>query len=255
MKRSAIKQHFRHFSPLLTLSTALLDFLAPQQCVHCGHRLPSSHQEDREHSTGTQRSIPLLCTQCQNGVPFVERSVIRELRQRYPAPCAIANLWVLYRYTEPIAAVIHAIKYQFRRRAARRLGNMLGTMLQSQHHPPMDAIVPVPLHPARQRERGYNQSELLAMGVADILQIPVRTRWIRRSRWTASQTQLSDAERLANVQHAFTAGKQAEAVRGKNVLLIDDVVTTGATLCASAAALQHLGAHKIFAAAVAIAPR
>jgi competence protein ComFC len=112
-----------------------------------------------------------------------------------------------------------------------------------------DAIVPVPLHPARQRERGFNQAALLAERVSD--RIGVRTRPIlQRVRFTTTQTAFDRAERIQNLRDAFRLRKNAD-VRGLDVLLIDDVLTTGSTLSECARVLKKNGARLVYAATAA----
>ncbi|HVF40604.1 MAG TPA: phosphoribosyltransferase family protein [Gemmatimonadaceae bacterium] len=108
------------------------------------------------------------------------------------------------------------------------------------------AIIPVPLSSRRLRERGFNQSELLAVSLAKAWHIPVWNHTLERTRKTRSQTELTPAERLSNVAGAFRVPKsEAPRVRGAHIVLVDDVITTGATLCACAKALFASGALTI----------
>lgn len=107
-------------------------------------------------------------------------------------------------------------------------------------------IVPVPLAEARQRERGYNQSERLARALAERWGVPVWDAVLERTRHTETQTRLTPEQRLANVSHAFRApGSARDALRRSHVVLVDDVVTTAATLNACAAALHAAGARVV----------
>jgi ComF family protein len=105
------------------------------------------------------------------------------------------------------------------------------------------AVVPVPLSPSRQRERGYNQSEELARAVAESWGVPLRTDLLERTRATVTQTRLTPGQRLTNVSGAFRALADRASLRGQHFVLVDDVVTTGATLNACAAALHAGGAR------------
>lgn len=130
--------------------------------------------------------------------------------------------------------------HQFKYHNLRALGQDLAAlMLERAGHrlPPIDVIVPVPLHPARQRERGYNQSEIIARHLAAALHLPADSRTLQRSRNTASQAGLNGAARQQNVAGAFTC--VSSALAHKSVLLVDDVCTTGATLDACAFALKQ----------------
>jgi ComF family protein len=112
-----------------------------------------------------------------------------------------------------------------------------------------DIIVPVPLHPTRQRERGFNQAALLAELLSTRISIPCK-RVLKRIRYTTTQTALDRAERMENLHNAFRLRKNAD-VRGLHVLLIDDVLTTGSTLSECARVLKRAGAISVHAATAA----
>lgn len=115
-----------------------------------------------------------------------------------------------------------------------------------------DAVVPVPLHPKRRRERGYNQSLLLAQVVAEAWQLPLMPALLERTVNTPHQTGLTQTARKQNVAQAFAVPTRAlAAVRGKRILLVDDVITTGSTLCACASALHKVGAKEIYSVTLA----
>lgn len=114
----------------------------------------------------------------------------------------------------------------------------------------VDVVIPVPLHPARLAARGYNQAALLGAAVAGELAVPLVARALSRTRATPPQARLDRAARLGNVAGAFRVRMPAR-VRGRRVLLIDDVSTTGATLAACAAALREAGAAEVTALVVA----
>jgi ComF family protein len=113
----------------------------------------------------------------------------------------------------------------------------------------INAISPVPLHPERRQERGYDQSELLARGLCTRTNLPLRLDLVRRARQTRPQVGLNAAQRQANMRDAFTA---LRSCTGLHVLLIDDVYTTGATLSACATALQAAGAASVSALTLAM---
>jgi ComF family protein len=130
---------------------------------------------------------------------------------------------------------------------------MLGEMLASgEGMEDVDLIIPVPLHRSREKERGYNQSLLLAIAIGEVLEVPVRKEVLIRKRRTTSQTKLSAEERVRNVSGAFRVphGK----IEGSSILLVDDVLTTGATLNACTEALLKAGVKKVRVAAVACVP-
>lgn len=151
-------------------------------------------------------------------------------------------------YTEPISTIIHQLKYHGAFALAPPLVELM-EMHPVQWQNPIDLLVPVPLHPKRQRHRGYNQSALLARELGRRWQLSVEERALQRIRYTPPQVGLKVVERRTNVAGAFAANP--ERVRNKHVLLIDDVYTTGATLSAGTMALRDAGAKSIAAYCVA----
>jgi ComF family protein len=150
-------------------------------------------------------------------------------------------------YGASVREAVHALKFGGRRSLARPLGDLIveqcATVLDRPH-----ALVPVPLARARERERGFNQSLLLAERIGERLGVGIRSRWLVRRRATAAQSDLSAPERRANVAGAFAA---ASAVAGRDVVVIDDVITTGATVGECARALRAAGARHVGVVAVA----
>ena len=128
-----------------------------------------------------------------------------------------------------IGKLVYAIKYKNHQSLAISLGKWLAEVAKSEVAK-YDGIVPVPIHAARRRERGYNQAELIARGMSEVMGVPMLNVLERRKN-TTSQTTLSEASRLSNVEAAFTLREGVgETLRGTRVLVVDDVVTTGATL-------------------------
>lgn len=142
---------------------------------------------------------------------------------------------------------IHLYKYARVKTMAQPLGDLLAEAVPSEE--PFDVIVPVPLHWLRRWHRGFNQSELLARGLARRLRIPMLSA-LRRTRSTGIQAGLSNTARRRNVARAFRC-RRARSVVGKRVLLIDDVMTTGSTAAACALALKRAGAQRVVLATVA----
>lgn len=163
-------------------------------------------------------------------------------------------------YTDNLRAIILELKFRRRERLSRRLGERLAAAWFSAEElgaSDADVIVPVPLHPSRERERGFNQAALLARGLVHQLdqtrarRAPrVETRCLARTRPTPPQTGLSAEERRANVAGVFAVDRP-ELIRSRVVVLVDDVMTTGATLSACAAALKSAGARRVLALALA----
>lgn len=114
----------------------------------------------------------------------------------------------------------------------------------------IDGIVPVPLHPRKQRKREFNQAEYLAAGLSKVVNVPVLKRNLRRVKDTPTQTKLNAEARMKNLRDAF-AVCDAAALKGKRLVILDDVFTTGATMDSCAKTLRHAGAREVIALAVA----
>jgi ComF family protein len=148
--------------------------------------------------------------------------------------------------------MIHLLKYGKRPSLAKRLGRMMSILvLRDPLLSRAELVVPVPLHSARQRERGYNQSELLASALAESLGIRLVKNALVRRKNTKSQTGLTPEQRMRNVADAFEV-KKPDTLKGKKVLLVDDVMTTGSTLRFCAEALLGAGADKVFGITCAV---
>lgn len=196
-------------------------FAAPQsRCQGCALRLPEG-------------STTPLCGHCVK------------------APLGLDACWAAVDFQPPWDGLLHALKYRSQTGTAAALAELLADTLPRAQ--PIDAILPVPLHEARLRTRGHNPSALLAQALARPWQLPVREDCVLRVRDTPSQTRLDRSARQRNLREAFALAPQAE-VRGQHLLLVDDVLTTGATLAALAQLLRRHGAASIQACVVARTP-
>lgn len=149
-----------------------------------------------------------------------------------------------------IRTLIHRLKYDDRPAVGRRIGAFMAEVLIQRQAEPIlaaDAVVPVPLHPKKLRERGYNQAAAFGEGLANGLGIPLVAKALRRRRYTTSQTGLSREARQQNVAQAFEIGSSVPA----HILLVDDVATTGATLISAAEVLVDAGVEQISVATMA----
>ncbi len=205
----------------------LLDLLFPPRCLGCRHR------------------GALLCARCRATCQPVPFHVNQQLHQRLNTT-ALASTTGAYRFDGAVREAIHTLKYEGRARAATVLGDLLAAYVHA-HPLPADLIVPVPLHAVRLQERGFNQAELLAKRLAAQIKLPLSTQLVR-VRQTAQQASLHRAKRQENVRGAFVWQGAPPPPR---VLLIDDVLTTGATIGAAAEALQTAGAQNVHGLALA----
>ena len=203
-----------------TLARALLDTLSPPACAACD--TPVRH--DR-----------VFCSPCTT-------TVLRTTNEP-GEPLAFAA------FGGAVAAALRRFKYGERPDLGRPLGHLLRGLVREEA-PGVDLVVPVPLHPRRLAERGYNQAALLAHAAAHELDVPLAARALVRLRDTTQQATLGRAERHANVARAFVA-RAPRSVQGLRVLLVDDVATTGATLSACRDALVEAGARDVITLCVA----
>ena len=197
---------------------------------------------------------PAGCASCDAPIPWKSvfcpecaASIHRDAGSTCPAGLDQAVAFCLF--GGAAAAALRRLKYEERPDLARPLGHLLRRAARDADLR-ADVVVPVPLHPRRLADRGFNQAALLGGEVADELCAVLVTRALARGRDTAQQATLDRAGRLANMTRAFRA-RRAERIRGRRVVLVDDVMTTGATLTACAEALLEAGAGSVAALVVA----
>jgi ComF family protein len=237
---------------LLELIGSTLDLLVPRRCVSCGAYGGAFCLTCRDQII--LPSVP-LCWHCGRSLRLVPPVEPSERPPLCPdcaggnGPSSLTRLRAVALHEGPTRLAIHALKYQGQRPVARALGDMLARYLQGWANE-VDLIVPVPLDRQRQRERGFNQAALLARRCASQLRLPYLPKALIRQRSTRPQVGLSRQERRENVLHAFAPGRQAQQIAGKHVVLIDDVLTTGSTLNAAAAALASLHPNSVVGVAV-----
>ena len=183
--------------------------------------------------SGPPHLIELLCSTCRTHAPGFD----------YARSAA--------RYEDVMREALHAFKFGGRRGLAAPLGALLVEAMESRLPAGVPAVlVPVPLHPRRERERGFNQASLLARRVGVAWGVPVRADVLIRAVATSSQTELDAPARRANVRGAFRL-RRPELIAGRHVLLVDDILTTGATLSECAHCLREGGAANVGALTVA----
>ena len=232
----------------------VLDLVFPAVCPICARR--SDDPAHRPFCNPCWRALPIGvgpgCPVCGEPYPGLGGALPCDGCRRAPPSYAFARAIAPYR--DGMREAIHALKYGRRPVLAAPLGRLLATdgpeTLPVALRDWADALVPVPLHPARQAERGFNQAELLAAPCAARWRLPLLTRALVRVRPTPPQTDLDADARRANVRDAFRAVRPRE-IEGRRVLLVDDVLTTGATVGAAARALRTAGAAEVGVLALA----
>jgi len=204
------------------LRQGILDIFYPCFCCACGKKIPSG----------------IFCAECYNRIEPLTSAVL-------------PHFYSAVRYREPFVTAIHRFKYRGDAFLAPHLAKFLVELCRRHKLDQwVDCIVPVPLHPTRFRERNFNQAELLSQEIAASFSLPVLPRVLVRFRNTPSQTGLSGKERTVNVSDAFRVRKPS-VFKDRRCLLVDDVLTTGATLSACRSRLLSAGAAEVYGLALA----
>jgi ComF family protein len=228
-------------------AVAALDLLYPALCPVCREALGEGRRDPLCGTcwAGITRIGPPYCATC--GVPLPtfdgERSpgAVRRCPACLAEPPAFDYARAAAQYSGPLREALHELKFHGQRALAVPLADLLVEQCAGALPAAIDALVPVPLGRARERERGFNQAALIAERVAGALGVPARPRWLTRVRPTQPQSDLGAAERQANVRNAFRA---PPALAG-HLVVVDDVLTTGATVTECARALRAAGARRV----------
>ena len=245
----------------------LTHLLYPPACLLCQMRLSQPAGDSRFASTAAGFDHAPICANCQNAMPSNSAPVCTrcgvQLRGAFDAvmscsrcrrtPQRFDAARAPWRYAGTAQRAVRQFKYHRRWRLGRWLAQeMATTARRSLPLKDVDLVVPVPLHWLKRRIRGFDPAEELATSVSGALLKPYVSQALRRTRWTKTQTHLHGPARIRNVHHAFTA--RPAQVAERTVLLIDDVLTSGATASACAQALKQAGARAVFVLTAARTP-
>lgn len=230
-------------SALKTIFQDLLDLFYPCLCPACMKNSPPRRE--------------LLCTNCLFYLPKTNYHLTIEnpFTERFWGRLPIQTGAALFHFTKggKTQRLIHHLKYKGRKDIGLWLGEWYGRrLLEAPHFLESDCIVPVPLHPKKQWKRGYNQSAAIGDGLARSMKIPHLPNGLKRITHAATQTHKSRMERLGNVVNNFAVA-QTEDLRGRHILLVDDVMTTGATLEACGSKILELERTRLSLLTLAIA--
>lgn len=212
--------------------SSFFNLLFPPSCIVC------------QRATGGNNEI--LCLRCLLNLPrtnchlYPDNWVEKSFWGKFSLGRATSFFY--YQQGSDYKALLYQLKYKGEKEVGRYMGQLIATELMASHFfEGIQVIIPVPLHPKKFKKRGYNQSEWIAKGVAQITGIPIDTNSVIRLKNTETQTQKSRLERWENVENIFALREgAAERMSGKHILLIDDVLTTGATLTACASVFNEI---------------
>ncbi|OJJ20500.1 competence protein [marine bacterium AO1-C] len=236
--------------------TLLGDFLAlifPEFCACCNESLLKGETQ--------------ICTKCRYDLPITNYHLHRQniLSQRFWGKLPIEYAFAYLKFTKggKVQKILHDLKYNGNQEIGIMLGKWYGQILVDAGLAKLDAnevakeqvfqvILPIPLHKAKLRKRGFNQSDCFAEGLSSTMGIPWHSDALKRNKATKTQTRKGRMERWQNVENIFEVTSH-EVIEDKHVLLVDDVVTTGSTLEACAQAILNAGAAKISIATLAVA--
>ena len=198
---------------------ALLHLFFPHCCAGCGTDLLTRNSG--------------LCLRCLHELPLTgfESQENNPVEKLFIGRLPIRSAMAIYYFSKHsiMQRVMHEIKYKGNQDLARQMGRLMGNVLNRPGSIDPDAIIPLPLHTKKQKARGYNQAELIAEGIAEMLKVPLLNKAVIRTEHTETQTKKGRIERWQNMEGKFQL-TAPELVRGKHILLVDDVITTGATL-------------------------
>lgn len=224
------------------LVSKLADVIVPRFCIHCESLLPFE--------------TDFLCRKCYESEPKLDHFVLLKMLHEKFRYGEITDLFSLAKFTHesPLRTLVLSLKYHDLYHAGKYLGELIGKHFNEAFSVSgIDYIVPVPLHRLRMIERGFNQSEEIAKGISRATGLSIEKNNLRRIRYTEAQVVTgSKSGREGNLVGAFKA-KNPLQFTSKNILLVDDVITTGSTIREAAKALWDSGASNIYATSVLIA--
>lgn len=227
---------------ILSFIRNILDFLIPRECPSCRKKLLPDEN--------------IICTCCFQEIRIAAKTRLNfEYRRKLSQEKIISGIFTpfVFEKAKPLQHLIHSLKYEKRYQNGLYLGKLTGRLgSETFSNWNIDLVIPIPLHKLRKSERGYNQSEYIAKGISAVTNLPIDRKALRRKRMTLTQTKMNIVQRKQNIRNAFFVKKPLN-VKGKTILLVDDVITTGSTVAECGRVLLESGALKIYAASIGIA--
>jgi len=221
----------------------ILDFISPRFCVSCNITLFTDES--------------FICKECYQKISLLQDHEIQtEFDRKFKIDNLVDDYNSLFLFEEkgPLQDLIHNLKYNQKYKIGIFLGEELGKGKKDIiTNWEVDIIIPIPLFHLKKVERGYNQAMYIAKGLSKISEIKINGTVVKRVKNTLSQTKLSNNERKGNMSKAFKV-TNSKNIQGKNIIIIDDVITTGTTVIELAKVLKENGANKVFSLSVATPP-
>ena len=243
------KFNWYYIAMLHDLVTGIVDLFYPKICLSCKVKLDRAHVDNlvcKKCWADIKRNLPPFCHSCGRRLEknnFPKNICLVCLKRNHSfdrafSPCI---------YEGVVKELIHSFKYKGKDYLGAPLSRLMIEFIKEYNLPIkyIDSIIPVPLHKSKLREREFNQAEILSKHIADEFGKPVLKNILMRHRFTKTQTELEIVERLSNIKGSFSVIK-SEEVNGRNLLLVDDVLTTGATASEAAYTLKNAGANIVF---------
>lgn len=221
----------------------IINIIFPKVCCIC--------------DSGMTKNEELICFRCRSNLPKTKFLNVKDnelLKRFYGRVKVDFGLSYLYYYKAGITQkLLHQFKYKNYPEIGKLIGNWFGhELLRNKIYKQVDIIIPVPLHPRKERKRGYNQSQYFAKGISEITNIPTGFKILSRAHYDESLTHKTRVQRWKSVEYAFRVADK-KIIYNKNILLVDDVITTGATLEACGNQLLKNGARGLGIGTMAMA--
>ena len=230
---------------LLNYLNAFFELFFPALCNACGNHLYEGES--------------LICVECRMSLPYTndwmeQGDNVCEKLFYGRAKISAASSFLTFRKKSGVQKILHELKYKHHEELGALMGRMHASVLKdTARFNEVDLVIPIPLHPKKFRERGYNQAELIAEGYATIFETKVDNYTLQRCINTSSQTRKSRYQRYENMKDVFVVN-QVNNIQNKNIVLVDDVITTGATISSAAEKLLEAGAKRVMVVSVAVVP-
>jgi len=221
-------------------TSAILDFIIPRFCISCNYKLELEQK--------------FICDDCDSKIKLIEYNLlIYEYKKKFSRDNYIDDYSVLYDFeTEgTLQYLLHSLKYEKKFKVGIFLGKRVGEILNMKiKNWNADYIIPIPLFHLKKAERGYNQAYYICKGICEETGLKINSRTVKRVKNTESQTTLTLEERKNNISNAFKI-RSRQGIKNRKIILVDDVITTGATISECARILKENGADQVFALSVA----